>query len=456
MTSTELPRGLARMVSLDDERALLAGSYRDTASLLLVRPHDFYLGAHVAICEAAQSALARSGAVTRETVRIELERRSAKTETIELAAALEREIPDLDGMPAVAARLRELACARDGHKAARAILAAYEEGNFDDAREHVAMLAAAGESSTLVRSRSFGEAMIDLTNSWARGPTNLCPLGVPDIDAVVGGLERDGSVCVFGARTHVGKSYFALTALDGMLTAGERPGLISVEDPERLWAARGLASATMIPAENIRRGKLTEPQKARALEGCELWRQRGGELVSVPGAPLSTVVASMAHLVREKGCTVLLVDYLQAMTADGRDERDRTNAKLAAMKGAAARLGVPWLLFSQLKRPDDPSKLWTEPSMMELKESGEIENRAEVILLGWRPSPTKAGQPQPPLIVRMAKVKGEPHAGGLSVLKRGPGWLWEAAPQSEREEWLSQIDAPQERAAPRKFNGVRV
>lgn len=467
----------SKLASPEDERAVLAGAYRDHSALMLVSRSDFASPAHQAICEAAQRA-AFAGHVTRETVRIELERLGAKPETVGLAAELEREIPDLDGLPAVAARLRELGAARESHKAARAAAAALENGDFDDARELLAALTESSGRGRLIQSFSFGDAMMELVQSWERGPANLCPIGISVIDEAIGGLERDGSLCVFGARTHVGKSYFALSAVEGLLAAGERPGVISVEDPKRLWAARGLASTTRIPAERLRRGLVNEREKREAATSAREWCLRHARIVPAVGARVETVIAAMTHLVRESGCTVLLIDYLQAIAGEGRDPRQQTDAKLTAMKSAAGRLGVPWVLFSQLRRPDDVSKLWTEPHISELKESGEIENRAEAILLGYRrwsgrPLHEPIGVtgcprckrfpagaedqfcPESPLFVRIAKAKGEPTAGQLEVFNRGPGWLWEAAPDDEREEWLRQVDAPRE-SSRRSFNGVRV
>lgn len=470
-----------RLASADDERAVLAGAYRDHSALMLVASRDFSVAAHQTICVAAQRA-AFAGRVTRETVRIELERASAPAATIELAAALEREIPDLDGLPAVASRIRELAAARSARDAAARAVTAFDQGMFDDAQEHLAQCSLAGDRGKLVQSFSFGDAMLELVQSWERGPANLCPIGVAIIDQAIGGLERDGSLCVFGARTHVGKSYFALSAVEGLLQRGEKPGVISVEDPKRLWAARGLASSTRIPAERLRRGLVNDREKAESATAAREWCLRDARIVPAVGAHIDVVLAAMAHLVRECGATVLLVDYLQAIASEGRDPRQQTDAKLTAMKSAAARLGVPWILFSQLRRPDEVSKLWTEPHISELKESGEIENRAEAILLGYRkwagrPLHDDIGLsgcprckrfpvddddkfcPESPLFVRIAKAKGEPAAGQLEVFNRGAGWLWEPASDEERNEWLRQLDGSREAPKPngrKSFNGMRV
>lgn len=471
-----------KLTSLADERVVLAGAFRDHAALMLVRPSDFTSEAHRAICGAAQKAVTDGGRVTRETVRIELGRRG-ESQHIDIAMQLAKEIPDLDGLPQVAARLRELAGAREAHRHASEALRCLERGDIDDAKDAIAMLGETNDRHSLVRSRSFGELAEDLVRSWEHGPRNLAPVGVPTIDRHIGGLERDGSLCVFGARTHVGKSYFALTCVDGLLDAGEKPGVVTAEDPARLWAARAIAAKAHIPADRLRRGDVSEDDKQAARAAAADWKKRGGELVPAVGAPIDRVVAAMAHLVREKGCTVLLVDYLQAIACEGKDPRQQTDRKLAMMKSAAARLGVPWILFSQLRRPDEVAKLWTEPHISELKESGEIENRAEAILLGWRPRPTshehewniglyttscgvcrlpwrdefrtKAPLCHPPLAVRVAKAKGEPAAGSLAIMLRGPGWLWEPAPDDEARAWREKLDAKEQPRSTGRSNGQR-
>lgn len=451
-------RGTERLVSLEDERALLAGSFHDHAPLLLVRPTDFSDDAHRAICEAAHRVLAHGGAVTRDSVRVELDRANAGAH-VATATRLADLVPDLDSLGAVAERLRELAAARDGHRYARAAIAAFERGDLDDARQSIAMLGETRDDRAMIRSKTIGAHAEDLLRSWATAAGSVSPVGVPSVDAKIGGLERDGSLCVFGARTHVGKSYFALTCVDGLLAAGECPGVITAEDPAKLWAARALAAETRIPAERLRRGLVTSEERDEAARGVLRWQERGGHLVSAIGADIDHVVAAMAHLVRERGCTVLVIDYLQAITCSGRDPRQQTDRKLALMKSAAARLGVPWILFSQLRRPDELHKLWTEPEIVELKESGEIENRAEAILLGWRPAPTppppppgEQAQPSPPLLVRIAKAKGMPTSGHLVVMRRGPGWLWQTVTDAEAREWHDQVDGERK---PKRHGGPR-
>lgn len=470
-----------RLSSAEDERAFLSGAFCDPTNLMLVSPRDFSVKAHEAICEAAQRAFVHS-TVSEETVRIELER-AGKGQHVELAKKIAEIVPDLDAMPAIASRVRELSSARDCHRYARQAVNALESGDLETARVSLDLLSASSEGRTVIESKTVGDHASDLVNSWGRATAGISPIGIPSIDAQIGGLERDGSLLVFGARTHVGKSYFALTCVDGLLTAGERPGIITVEDPARLWAARALAAETKIPAERLRRGLVNDDEKAEAARGVLRWRERGGHLVSAVGAGIDHVVAASTHLVRERGCTVLLIDYLQAIASNGKDARGETNYKLAQLKSACSRLGVPWILFSQLRRPDDLSKLWSEPEIAELKESGEIENRAEAILLGWRPGPTGRAhdwktapmfgakacgrckidwQPafddekriplcQPPLLVRVAKAKGMPTSGKLVVMRRGPGWLWEPAPREEEREWETQVD--NERDTARASNG---
>lgn len=422
----QVPKPLERLVDLEAEAAFVGALLLDSRALHMVAPSDFYAAAHATVLEAAQRVEARGENVESVTVRIELDRmgKLAAIGGDEFLMALTDSVPSVARQPEIAFRLRELEQARAAREAHVRAVAAYERGDLERARRLEREISDEHGEPARVKVRPLAEAAYELVQRWDAGETNLCPFGIPPLDELVGGLERSGSLFVFGAYQHTGKSYLALTIALAQAKLGERPGIVSVEDSDRLWAARALAVTTRIPAGRLRRGEVSDREKGRAIEGAEALRRLGVEFADPIAGDTDDVVTAMIELVRDRGCTVLEVDYLQAIEGEGRDPRERTNRTLGALKRTAKRLGVPLILFSQVRRLEEGKS--PEPPTSALKESGDIENRAEGIGMGWRfgPQPEDGGFDTRPLMVRLTKVKGEPVAGSLVRLERHHSGLW--------------------------------
>lgn len=448
--ATEVPKTLERLVDLEAEAAFAGGILVDAAALHLVTPSDFFAGAHALVVEAAQRVDARGEHVETVTVRLELHR-MGKLDAIggdELLLSLTDTVPALARQPEIAYRLKELSQARAAHDGHLRAIAAYQRGDIEKARRLECEIAEQHGAPHRVRVRGLGEAAFELIQSWSAGPSNVCQFGIPPLDEFVGGLERGGSMFVWGAWQSTGKSYLLLTIALAQAIRGERPGIVSVEDPERMWAARALASKTRIGAGRLRRGDdLTGREKDKALQAAELLRKMGLEIAAPLAGDSEDVTAAMTELVRDRGCTVLSVDYLQAIDHGRGDYRTQVNRTLGDLKRCAGRLGVPLLLASQIARPDE-GREWVEPSMRTLKESGDIENRAEGIGMLWRGSapPEDGSFDTRPLNIRIAKVKGESVAGTKLQLERQPSGLWwdldYVDPMPQRELFPRHDDAP--------------
>lgn len=235
-----------------------------------------------------------------------------------------------------------------------------------------------------------------------------------------------GSLFVIGAAPGVGKSSLILvTALSvsrgAELRRGPKVGIVSIEDPLDVWASRALAYEAGLYVDDVNKRRFGGVE-SEVLVALERLREMGIMLISAPGAPIDQVEQHMTSLVREHGCELVAVDYLQAIRVGRGDAMERTTEAGARVKACGARLGVPVILASQLSRPE-PGNEYKEPQISRLRYSGDIEAMAEVIAMVWRTSAPPADTKAPEdLAIRMAKIKWR-RPGALISLKRDPSGL---------------------------------
>lgn len=303
---------------------------------------------------------------------------------------------------AIAARLRELADARSIHDIARQIQAACERGAPSEAREHMRSmwdLRQTGSSESRVKTlRAVWQALGEhLVNS---GPDNWPGLGWPDVDKQV--RLQPGQLLVLGAQTNVGKTT-ALTTW-AMNLAGPKftnrhskrsvpVGLISVEDGDHDFGAKWMGRVVGTNPSDIFFGH--DRERVHARFGRALKDGAADVPIyfsAVMDRSLDSVLMDMSYMRQRHGVEVVMVDYLQAISlpAGTRDIRTGTNHVLSQLIAQAGRLGVCLILASQLSRPPK-EKPFREPTKHDLKESGDVENRAQAIVMLWKGDPAECG-----------------------------------------------------------------
>ncbi len=326
-----------------------------------------------------------------ESLRIELQRRGY---TRQLGLDPYSWTTASTDVAALATRLRELSDARAIHKRAVAIQAACEDGRPDLAREHMREmwdLRQSGTSETRVKSLQkvwevFAE---DLLEAGTRKPWP--GLDWPTVDAQV--RLMPGQLLVLGAQTNVGKTTalatWALRLAQGSKTRRQASvGLISVEDSAVDLGAKWMGQTVKESPEKLFFG--TADDRARILARFKKEHDAGAADVplffsDVVDRSLDSVLMDMSHMKSKHGVEVIMIDYLQALQlpSGSRDIRTGMNQILGQLIAQAGRLGVALILASQLSRPpkDKPHR---EPTKHDLKESGDVENRAQAIVMLWR------------------------------------------------------------------------
>jgi replicative DNA helicase len=209
------------------------------------------------------------------------------------------------------------------------------------------------------------------------------------LDNLTSGLQP-AELIILAARPSMGKTALALNIAENVaLRAGEPVAIFSLEMSKESLLQRLLASHARIDAHKFRTGHL----------GKDDWRKMTESLARLAQAPLwiddsgaATIVelgAKARRLKRDKGLALVVVDYLQLIAARGRfgNRNEEVSSITRGLKALAKELKVPVLVLSQLTRA--PEREDRRPQLADLRESGAIEQDADVVIFIHRPNAFK-------------------------------------------------------------------
>ncbi|WIV51742.1 replicative DNA helicase [Marivivens sp. LCG002] len=251
---------------------------------------------------------------------------------------------------------------------------------------------------------SFLKAVTDAVNvanaAYQReGGLSGVSTGLIDMDKKLGGLHKS-DLLILAGRPSMGKTSLATNIAFNIAKAykkGRLPdgtegaveggvvGFYSLEMSAEQLAARILSEASEVPSEQIRRGDMTEAEfrrfvdAAKSLESCPLF------IDDTPAIPISQLAARARRLKRTHGLDALFVDYLQLVRGTGKTE-SRVNeiAEISmGLKAIAKELHIPVVALSQLSRQVE-SRDDKRPQLSDLRESGSIEQDADVVMFVFR------------------------------------------------------------------------
>src|SRR3954452_12110991 len=225
--------------------------------------------------------------------------------------------------------------------------------------------------------------------------------GIADLDRMLGGLQKSDLVILAG-RPGMGKTALATNLAYNIAKAwrGEvRPdgrmesvdggivGFFSCEMSAEQLATRIIAEQTEIPSYRIRRGEIDPSdfdkiaQMAREMEALPLYIDETG------GLSISQLTARARRLKRQRGLDLLVIDYIQLLSGSGKKASEGRVQEVTeittGLKALAKELNVPILALSQLSRQVE-SRDDKRPQLSDLRESGSIEQDADVVLFVFR------------------------------------------------------------------------
>lgn len=244
-------------------------------------------------------------------------------------------------------------------------------------------------SNPLVRARELLPPLIDKIDEWNRNPNALRGLltGFVDFDRRTGGL-RGGDLIIIAGRPSMGKTTLAVNmaenaALDQKTAASV--AIFSMEMPADQLLMRMMSSLGRVPLSSIRNGRMSDEDWVR-LTGAT--QQLGSAKIFIDETPALTPTelrARARRIKREHDLHLVVVDYLQLMSVPGTQENRATEIAEVSrgLKALAKELKVPVIALSQLNRAVEQRE-HKKPVMSDLRESGAIEQEADMILLIYR------------------------------------------------------------------------
>ena len=218
--------------------------------------------------------------------------------------------------------------------------------------------------------------------------------GLVDMDRMMGGLQASDLVIVAG-RPSMGKTALAtnmaFNAGKAFLNSGGRDGAVvgffSLEMSAEQLATRILADEAQIPSEKIRKGEIKRSDFPRLAEASQRIRQVPMFVDDTAGLTISQLRTRALRLKRTKDLGLIVVDYLQLMRPSGAQRTDNRVQEISeitrGLKLVAKDLGVPVIALSQLSRAVEQRED-KRPQLSDLRESGSIEQDADVVMFVYR------------------------------------------------------------------------
>ena len=218
-----------------------------------------------------------------------------------------------------------------------------------------------------------------------KGLVTGVPSGFTDLDEMTSGFQKSDLVIV-AARPSMGKTSFVLNvALNAALAAGKTVGVFSLEMAKEQLFLRMLTSEARVDAHRFRGGFLGERDYARLVDAFGKLHDAKVFIDDSPGVGILEMRAKSRRLKLEHGLDMIVIDYLQLMQGRGRFEnRQQELAAISrALKILAKELDVPILALSQLSRAPE-ARGDHRPQLSDLRESGALEQDADVVLFIFR------------------------------------------------------------------------
>ncbi len=405
-TDTDLernnPAGRRPPQALEAEAAVLGAMLLEPETVPVViqylKPEHFYLLSHRKVYQAILNLFERTSPTDIVTVTAELKRM--------------KELDAVGGPPFLSALLDTVLTTAHCEEHARLVLeksvqrqliqTATEivQAGYDDARRASELLEEAEQKIFEIREsgyrKGFSRVKDLLMTEMERVEQALAErrfvtgveTGFHELDEKTSGLQS-GELIIVAGRPSMGKTAFALNVAINASTRRNIPvAVFSLEMSTEALVQRLMCSEAGISMANLRRGRLTPQERAKLVAALGPLAEAQVFIDDSPGLNALDIRARARRLKSEVPVGLVVIDYLQLMEAHGEGRRDRNRQQeisdtTRALKAMAKELAVPVIAISQLSRAPE-ARTDRRPQLSDLRESGAIEQDADLVLLLYR------------------------------------------------------------------------
>lgn len=227
------------------------------------------------------------------------------------------------------------------------------------------------------------DSLEDLYNN--KGGVTGITTGFTDLDKKINGLQRTDLILI-AARPAMGKTAFSLNLVqNSALQAGISAAVFSLEMSKDQLVQRMLSAQSTVELKKLKTGNIDENDWPRIIDSMAVLSNAKIFIDDTPGITITEMRSKCRKLKMEKGLDLILIDYLQLMEGDGRNEsRQQEISKISrSLKMLAKELNCPVVALSQLSRaPEQRSD--HRPMLSDLRESGAIEQDADIVMFLYR------------------------------------------------------------------------
>ncbi len=382
------------------ERSVLGSALLDKDALFdvveLLTADDFYNEAHKEIFKAVTDLYRKSAPVDVLTVSEELKKRNSLEMVGGRAyiAALSADVPSTSNAAEYAKIISNKASLRRLINTAGDIMQTSYDENLetnailDMAEREIFEIAQKGQKSDFSHIKDVLLENINIIDKMSQMEGNLTGIttGFRDLDQLTSGLHRSDLI-ILAARPAMGKTAFALSVAQGAAIKGGASVMIfSMEMSKEQLGQRLLSMESRIEMQSLKTGKLERKDWDQINMALDTLSRANINIDDTPGISIMEMKNKCRRLKAEKGLDLIVIDYLQLMSIEGKKTESRTQeiSQLSrSLKLLARELDCPVIVLSQLSRAVEsrPNK---RPMLSDLRESGSIEQDADIVIFLYR------------------------------------------------------------------------
>jgi replicative DNA helicase len=361
----------------------------------ILRADDFASAAHRKIFEAVLAVHEQQRAVDLVTLPDELQRSGA----LEMVgghtylSSLAESVPAPGNVEHYAQIVREKSVLRNLLIAAREISESVARGDvrsrelLDEAEAKIFQIAEVGAQSNVTPFKEVLKSVFEIIDRGREGAVSGLGTGFRDLDEYTSGLQN-GELIIVAGRPSMGKTSFALNIVQHVgVQLGQPVVIFSLEMSKEQLARNMLCSHIRLDSHRLRQGRLSNDEREKL--GRDVGALQEAPIFIDDSAALNAfeIRAKVRRLKRQKGLRLAVIDYLQLM--QGSEHIDSREQQIAAisrsLKSLAREMHIPVIAVAQLNRQAE-QRDDHRPRMADLRESGSLEQDADVVLLLHRPA----------------------------------------------------------------------